>query len=111
MSRTLRTFVVGMTVAMTGGLFAGASGAAPAARAAASCRVGSGQGYGYSYLTSLSVTRTSCIVGRTIVHHHGHVAGWACTKKRLDSSPVQYDDREICMSGARVVRWTFVQNT
>ncbi len=83
----------------------------PSAHAAQSCGVGAGHGYGYSYLTSLTVTRTSCATGRTVAHHHGHVSGWHCAGKRLATSPVQYDKRVTCTSGARLVRWTFVQNT
>jgi hypothetical protein len=100
-----------MTAAVSIGAAAGASAEAQPAHAARSCGVGSGQGYGYSYLTSLTVLRTSCSVGRNLAHHHGRVAGWRCAKKRLASSPVQYDDRVTCSRGARVVRWTFTQNT
>lgn len=85
--------------------------AAPEAHAAGSCGVGSGRGYGYSYLTSLKVTRTSCSTGRSVAKHHGHLRGWSCRGKRLDSSPVQYDERVTCHSGRRQVVWTYTQNT
>jgi len=84
---------------------------APVAQLAGGCSVGSGYGFGYTYLTSLTVTRTSCSNGKRVVKHHGHVRGWHCTKKRLASSPVQYQDRETCKSGSRRVVWTFTQNT
>ena len=83
----------------------------PSAHAARSCGVGAGHGYGYSYLTSLSVTRTGCATGRTLARHHGRLAGWRCAARRLDTSSVQYAERVTCSSGARLVRWTFVQNT
>ena len=81
------------------------------ARAAGSCSVGSGHGYGYSYLTSLNVSGTSCSTGRSVAKHHGRVSGWSCRSKRLDSSPVQYDERVTCRSGKRQVVWTYTQNT
>ena len=83
----------------------------PVARTAASCGVGLGHGYGYTYLTSLKVYGTSCSTGRIVVKHHGRVSGWHCVKKRLDTSPVQYDERETCTSGARRVVWTYIQDT
>jgi hypothetical protein len=92
-------------------LGAASAGGAPLAHAARSCPVGSGQGYGYSYLTSLKVFNTTCAVGRTVARHHGHVRGWHCRTRRLDTSPVQYDDSVSCTSGRRLVRWTFTQNT
>ena len=73
--------------------------------------MGAGKGYGYSYLTSLTVRGTNCATGRGVVARHGHVPGWGCSKKRLATSPVQYDDRETCHSGSRQVVWTFTQNT
>jgi hypothetical protein len=91
---------------------AGTSAAsAPRAHAAGSCNVGSGTGYGYSYLTSLTVRNTSCGTGKHLAKKHGNVSGWSCHKKRLDTSPVQYDDRETCTSGSAKVVWTFTQNT
>jgi hypothetical protein len=83
----------------------------PRARAAASCGVGSGRGYGYTYLTSLKVTRTKCSTAKRVAKRHGHVRGWRCSKKRLATSPVQYNDRETCAQGSRRVVWTFTQNT
>jgi hypothetical protein len=110
-SRTVRSLLLGLIAAAVAGTAAAASIGAPLGQIAANCSIGTGRGYGYSYLTSLSVARTSCAVGRTVARHHGHVSGWKCTKKRLDTSPVQYDDRETCTSGRRLVRWTFTQNT
>jgi hypothetical protein len=87
--------------------------ARPSVRAhvARGCSVGSGHGYGYSYLTSLRVSHTSCATGRVIARHHGRVRGWSCTRRRLDSSPVQYDERVSCRSGRRQVVWTYTENT
>lgn len=101
-------------ILLSAGVLLTASGALaqpPRARAAASCGVGSGHGYGYTYLTSLKVTRTSCSTGKRVVKRHGHVRGWRCSKKRLATSPVQYDDRETCSQSRRRVVWTFTQNT
>jgi hypothetical protein len=96
--------------------FAGATAASgtprlASAHAAGGCNVGSGRNDGYSYVTSLSVRATSCARGMTLVKHHGHLSGWGCKRKLLDRSPVQYDARMTCHSGARQVVWTFTQNT
>ena len=82
----------------------------PIARAAGGCAVGRGQGFGYTYLTSLSVKGIGCSAGRTVVKHRGG-RGWTCSKKRLDTSPVQFDERETCKSGSRQVLWTYTQDT
>jgi hypothetical protein len=81
------------------------------AHVAGRCSVGSGRNDGYSYVTSLSVSRTNCKSGLNLVKHHGHLRGWGCKKKLLDRSPVQYDARMTCKSGAKQVVWTFTQNT
>jgi hypothetical protein len=107
--RLVSTLLVATSLTLS---IAAASGAhSPQAQAAKGCGVGSGQGYGYSYLTSLIVTNTSCSTGRNVAHHHGHVRGWHCTKTRLDTSPVQYDEKVACKNGSRRVKWTFTQNT
>lgn len=81
----------------------------PRAVAARSCSVGSGEGYGYTYLTSLSVSDTTCAVGKSVVRHHGR--GWSCHRRVLARSPVQYDARMSCSSGRRHVTYTYTQNT
>jgi hypothetical protein len=81
------------------------------ARIASACNVGSGEGYGYAYLTSLSVERTSCATGKSLVRHKGKLPGWHCSRKVLDRSPVQYDARESCSSGDRRVTYGFTENT
>jgi hypothetical protein len=81
------------------------------ADAATKCGVGSGEGYGYTYLTSLTVTRTTCTTGKSVVRHRGGVAGWHCSNKVLDRSPVQYDARMTCTSGSRRVVFGYTQNT
>jgi hypothetical protein len=111
MSRRLFSNLGALAAAMLLWVVGSAAAQGPSAVAATGCGVGAGTGYGYSYLTSLTVRRTSCANGRTVVKHHGHVRGWSCQKKRLDTSPVQYDDRETCHRGARRVVWTFTQNT
>jgi hypothetical protein len=87
-----------------------ASASSPTARVASGCGVGAGHGFGYTYLTSLSVKKIGCANGRSVVKHRGG-KGWRCTKKRLASSPTQYDDRETCTNGSRKVVWTFTQDT
>ena len=111
MSRRFSSLVGVLTVTLLLAAVASAAAQSQTAHATRGCAVGAGTGYGYSYLTSLTVHRTSCATGRTVVKHHGHLRGWRCTKKRLDTSPVQYDDRETCGSGGRQVVWTFTQNT
>ncbi|MGH2866854.1 MAG: hypothetical protein ACRDNK_04695 [Solirubrobacteraceae bacterium] len=111
MSRRFSSVVGLLAVVMLLGAVASAGAQGPVARATTGCGVGAGKGYGYSYLTSLKVRRTSCATGRSVAKHHGRLRSWSCTKKRLDTSPVQYDDRETCHSGARQVVWTFTQNT
>ncbi len=81
------------------------------AHPAGACSVGTGHGYGYSYLTSLKAFRTSCSTGRALAKRHGHEGGWSCKRIRLDTSPVQYDNRVTCLSGQRKVVWTYTQNT
>lgn len=111
MSRWVRSMTV--LVAASAALFAAATATArqPLARAAASCGVGQGKGYGYTYLTTLTVHGTSCATGKSVAKKHGKVSGWRCSKKRLATGPVQYQDRETCTSGSRRVVWTYSQNT
>jgi hypothetical protein len=85
--------------------------ASPQARIASACSVGSGEGYGYAYLTSLSVKRTSCSTGKSLVRHKGRLRGWHCSRKVLQRSSVQYDARESCSSGSRRVTYVYAQNT
>jgi hypothetical protein len=82
----------------------------PVAHAASTCGVGNGTGYGYTYLTTLKVTRTSCSTGKNVARHHGHVRGWHCTRKTLNSSPTQVEAKETCKSGSKSVVWTYSQN-
>jgi hypothetical protein len=97
-------------------LFAGSAVAVahqPVARSASGCNLGASQGlglYGYTYLTSLTVRGTNCTTGKNVAKHHGKVSGWHCSKKRLQTSSIQYVDRETCTSGSRHVVWTFTQN-
>jgi hypothetical protein len=88
----------------------GALAHSPVAQTAGGCSY-NWRNYGYSYLDKLTVKRTSCKTGRKVAHHHGHLRGWHCTKKRLDTSSFQYNDRVTCKSGARQVMWVFTQNT
>ena len=59
----------------------------------------------------LWVFKTSCANGKNLVKHKGHIHGWKCVTKRLDTSPVQYDDKVTCKSGSREVQWDFTQDT
>jgi hypothetical protein len=111
MSRWVRSMTV--LVSASAALFGAAAATArqPLARAAAGCNVGTGRGYGYTYLTTLTVHGTNCATGKSVVKKHGHVSGWSCSKKRLATGPVQYQERETCTSGSRRVVWTYSQNT
>jgi hypothetical protein len=110
MSRGFRwTFVLVISIAA---LSAGSAVArSQVAHVAGGCSVGNGLGYGYTYLTSLTAHNTGCSTARHVAKKHGHVGGWSCSKHRLSTSPVQYQDRETCKSGSRKVVWTFTQNT
>lgn len=81
------------------------------AQAAGACSKGNVRAYGYSYLTWLWVYRTSCSTGRYVARHHGHVAGWKCTKKILDKISFQYDAQVTCTSRGRQVSWKYTQDT
>jgi hypothetical protein len=101
------TVLAGASAALFGGAVAVAH--QPLARAATTCGVGNGKGYGYTYLTTLTVHGTGCGTGKSVVKSRGK--GWKCSKKRLNTSPVQYQERESCKSGSRTVVWTYSQNT
>src|SRR5262249_34196531 len=84
--------------------FAAAAAASPqTARTAGACSVGTGEGYGYTYLTSLTVKNTTCTIGKTLVRHKGHRAGWHCSMKIRQRSPTRAAARESCSSGANRV--------
>jgi hypothetical protein len=114
MSRGFRSMIVLLS---TSAALAGSAAAAahqPVARTAANCGLGAHHGiglYGYTYLTKLTVSGTNCTTGKNVAKHHGKLSGWHCSKKRLATSPVQYNDRETCTSGGRHVQWFFTQNT
>jgi hypothetical protein len=109
MSRWIRSMTVLMSASAA--LFGAAAATArqPLARTAASCNVGAGKGFGYTYLTGLTVRGVNCATGKSVVKKRGK--GWGCSKKRLQSSPTQYQERETCTSGSRRVVWTYSQNT
>jgi hypothetical protein len=111
MPRGFRSMIVVLSSSVA--LFAATAAVAqpPVAQTAGSCGVGSGHGFGYTYLTSLSVRGTGCSTGKSVAKHHGKVHGWRCSKKRLATSPVQYDERETCTSGGRHVQWNYTENT
>jgi uncharacterized membrane protein len=109
MSRWVRSIAVlaGASAALLGTTAAVAHQSV--ARTATTCGVGNGKGYGYTYLTTLAVHGTSCGAGKSVVKSRGK--GWKCAKKRLNTSPVQYEERQSCTSGSRSVVWTYSQNT
>jgi hypothetical protein len=110
MSRGLRFSVLVVAVSFALAAAPVASAHSPVARAAGGCSY-NWKAYGYSYLDKLTVIRTSCRTGRYVVHHHGHLRGWHCTRTRLASSSFQYNERVNCKSRGRWVKWTFTQNT
>jgi hypothetical protein len=111
LTRRLRVVVPLLFVVLALAAVPVATARTPVAHAAGTCSVGNGRGYGYTYLTFLWVFRTSCANGKNLVKHKGHIHGWKCVTKRLDTSPVQYDDKVTCKSGSREVQWDFAQDT
>jgi hypothetical protein len=95
----------------------GAAGNAPVVHAAGGCHLSSHEQrhLGASYVTSLSVRKTSCRTGKTVVRsyhqHGGHVSGWSCHRRILDKSPAQYDAKVTCARGGKRVVHTYTQNT
>jgi hypothetical protein len=110
LSRCTRLLILSI-VLIAAAVAATTSSARPAAHAAGRCNTGSRRNLGYTYVTSLKVSRTSCSNGKKLVKHHGKLAGWHCSRKLLDRSPVQFDARMTCKSGGRNVTWTFTQDT
>jgi hypothetical protein len=100
---------------------------APAASAAKTCHLTLNQQRhsGSTYLIQLRVKNVSCKTGLKIEKAWqscrratpGHrtcrrrVDRYSCKQKVLDSSPTQYDARVTCTRGARVVVFTYTQNT
>jgi hypothetical protein len=111
MSRGFRLSILLVATAGVLIIAAGAPGRSPVAQAAGSCNVRTGQGFGYSYLDKLDVKRTSCKNGRRVVLHRGHLRGWHCKHKRLDSNSFQYNERVTCKNHRREVKWVFTKNT
>ena len=112
----------GVALALTG---AGAT-AAPVASAAANCSVGSGEHDGPTYLTALSVSRTSCATGISVVkgYHacqlkHGGVKatcgatvdGFRCTEKRGPSIPTEFVSSVSCTDHSKRVVYRYEQFT
>jgi hypothetical protein len=91
---------------------AAAQARAPVAHAAKTCHLAHhGEGYGYTYVTSLTVSRTTCKTGITVVRHKGKLKGWHCRNKILDHSPIQYDARKTCTNHRKRVVFGYTQNT
>lgn len=107
----LKSTLLGVLGAASLAVSASAAATPPIATIAAYCGVGSGQGYGYAYLISLSVKRTSCATGKSLVRHKGNLSGWHCSKKIIARSSVQYDARMSCSKGSRRVTYIYAQNT
>jgi hypothetical protein len=96
-------------------LAAGATTAAtartPIAHAAATCMPqGAKHWHGYFYIEPITVTHTSCATGKSVAAHHGHVRGWHCSQKTLESSTIERIAQESCKSGRKKVVYKFIQN-
>jgi len=104
-----------------------AQAAAPTAHAAATCHLSSKdqRGLGPSYVTSLSVTKTSCATGKSVVRAYYHcrvsnggvkgtchkrVLGYSCSERR-QGIRVQFDATVHCRNGAKIVNHSYTQNT
>ena len=109
---TKMSAALAVTAAAAAGLSAVATAAAPAAHIAKNCPIGSGRGFpGYAYVTAIAESGTTCSAADGLVKAHGRQSGWACTTKRLATSPIQYQASETCTSGSRKVVWDYSQNT
>jgi hypothetical protein len=109
--------------------FAGGAGASssPQAHAAGTCHLSSHdqRHSGASYVTSLSVKKTSCKTGKSVVraynacrhrsggargHCHHKVKHYKCSEHRAGIS-TQFDASVTCKRGARRVHFTYTENT
>jgi hypothetical protein len=101
-----------------------ASGSSPDAHAARKCSIsGQERSFGTTYVTSLSVRRTKCSTGKSVVRAfhacrkgprgrcHRRVNGYRCSENRFDSISVQFSSRVTCKRGGKRVRHTYTQNT
>jgi hypothetical protein len=106
---------------------ASASGGAPVAQAAGSCKVPKGgRGLGPTYVTSLRVTGTSCSSGVKLVKAYyrcrvrnggrkgtckGGVQGFRCSEKRSSVITTQFDAKVSCRKGSARVDHSYTQFT
>jgi hypothetical protein len=120
-----------LAVAATAGalaiLPAGAQAASgPEAVAAKSCSLaGKTRSLGPTYTTSLSVKRTSCAKGESLVKAYyncrvrngkkgrcvSKVSGYSCTETRTNAIPTQFDARVTCKKGKKTVKHSYTQFT
>jgi hypothetical protein len=103
-----------------------AAGGAPEAVAAKSCSLaGKTRSLGPTYTTSLSVKRTSCSKGESLVRayyncrkrnggkkgHCGGVSGYSCSERRSNAIPTQFDASVTCKKGRKTIKHTYTQFT
>ncbi len=105
---------------------AGAQAAGPEAVAAKSCSLsGKTRSLGPTYTTSLSVKRTSCAKGESLVKAYyncrvrngkagrcvSRVSGYACTESRYSAIPTQFSATVTCKKGKKKVVHKYTQFT
>jgi hypothetical protein len=102
------------------------AGAGPEAVAAKSCSLsGKTRSLGPTYTTSLSVKRTSCAKGESLVKAYygcrkrnggkkgrcSGVSGYSCSEKRSNVIRTQFDASVTCKKGRKTVKHTYTQFT
>jgi hypothetical protein len=124
MSRVVRTSALLAALALLALASAGgAVASAPQAHAAGKCNIsGQERSFGTTYVTSISVRRTSCARGKSVVRAfhkcrkgprgrcHRRVKGFKCKESRSGIS-VQFNSKVTCKRGRKVVKHTYTQNT
>jgi hypothetical protein len=92
------------------------------ASAARSCDVGNTRSYSTTYVTKISVTGVSCAKGKSVVRAFhacrpgksgkcARAAGYRCTERRFNKSPLSYDSNVTCTLGGKRITHTYTQFT
>ena len=126
MLRRTTLLAVAATVGALAILPAGAQAAGPEAVAAKSCSLsGKTRSLGPTYTTSLSVKRTSCAKGESLVRAYYNcrldnggrkarcsgVSGYSCSESRYSVIPTQFSATVTCKKGRKKVVHKYTQFT